>query len=55
MAQNKEMNDADIVSVLGCLKENLSEAESSGSDNEIGNNQVSDSRSGISVSEQCDG
>jgi hypothetical protein len=51
--QNKVISD-DIVSVLDCVDDNISEVESSESDNEIGDNQECDYRSGISDSEQSD-
>jgi hypothetical protein len=38
-------SDDDIMTVLGCVDENLSEVESSGSDNEIGDNKESDCKS----------
>jgi hypothetical protein len=46
MAQNKVTNDDNIVSVLDCVDENLSEVESSNSHNEICNNQEYDHESG---------
>jgi hypothetical protein len=42
MAQNRIFNDDDIVPVLDCVDENLPEVESTDSNNEIGDNQVSD-------------
>jgi hypothetical protein len=42
----------DILSVLDCVDENLSEVESSGSDNEIADNQESNCKSGTSDSKQ---
>jgi hypothetical protein len=45
MAQNKATTDDDILSVLNCVDENLSEVESSDNDNEIGDNQESDHKS----------
>jgi hypothetical protein len=53
MAQNKVTSD-DIVSLLDCVDENLSEAESSDRNNEIGDNQESDCKSCTSDSEQSD-
>jgi hypothetical protein len=41
MVQNKMINYENIVSVLDCVDENLSEVESSDSDNEISKNQES--------------
>jgi hypothetical protein len=41
MVQNKVTSDDDIVSILDCRDENLSEVESDDSDNEIGNNKES--------------
>jgi hypothetical protein len=55
MAQNKVTSDDNIVSVLDCVNENLSAVESNHSDNEIGDNQGSDCKSGTSDSEQSDG
>jgi hypothetical protein len=46
---------SDDMSVLDCVDENLSEVESSDSNDEIGNHQESDPRSGTSNSEQNDG
>jgi hypothetical protein len=54
MAQNKMTSD-DIVAVLGCVDENLSEVEASDSDNKIGCNQESDCESGTLDSEHNDG
>jgi hypothetical protein len=45
MAQNKVTSDDDIVSILDCMDENLSEVDSSDSDNEIGDNKKSDRKS----------
>jgi hypothetical protein len=53
LAQNKVTSD-DIVSVLDCVDENLSEVESGDSDSKIGDNQESDGKSGTSGSEQND-
>jgi hypothetical protein len=50
MVQNKV-----IASILECVDENISEVESSDNDNEIGDNQESDHRSGTSDSNQGDG
>jgi hypothetical protein len=44
--QNEATGEDDIVSVLACVDENLSEVESSDSDNEIGDNQESDHKRG---------
>jgi hypothetical protein len=46
MTHNKVTSDYNIVSILECVDENPLEVESSDSDNEIGHNQESDSRSG---------
>jgi hypothetical protein len=40
MLQNKMINDDDIVSVLDCVDENLSEVESNNSDDEIGDRNL---------------
>jgi hypothetical protein len=53
MAQNKVIND-DIVSILDCVDENISEVECGDSDDEIGDNQESDHKV-TSDSEQCGG
>jgi hypothetical protein len=55
MAQNEMTSDDDSVSVLDSVKEDLSEIESGDSDNEIGDNQVSDHVSGTSDSEKVRG
>jgi hypothetical protein len=52
MVQNKVTNDDDIVTIFDCVDDNFSEVESSDSDNEIGDNQESDHKSGTSDSEQ---
>jgi hypothetical protein len=44
-----------ILSVLDCVDENLSEVESSGSDNEIDVNQETARKSGTSDGEECNG
>jgi hypothetical protein len=51
MVQDK-VTDDDIVSILDCVDENLSEVEPSDSDDEICDNQESDHRRGLSDSEQ---
>jgi hypothetical protein len=44
-----------ILSNLDCVDDSLSEVESSGSDNEVGDNQESDRKSGASGSEHVTG
>jgi hypothetical protein len=51
MAQNKRNSD-DIVKILDCVDENLSEVESGDSDNEIDDNQESDHKSSTSDSDR---
>jgi hypothetical protein len=40
VVQKKECSDDDIVSFLDCVYENISEVESSDSDNDIGNKNM---------------
>jgi hypothetical protein len=54
MVQNKMTSDDNIMSILDCVDENLSEVESSDNDNETGDNQESDRKSGTTDSEQSD-
>jgi hypothetical protein len=55
MVQNEVTKDYDIVSILKCVNENLSEVESNDSDIKIGDNQESVHKSGTSKREQSDG
>jgi hypothetical protein len=55
MMQYIATSDDNIVSILDCVDENLSEVESSYSGNEIGDNKKSDHKSGTSDSENGDG
>jgi hypothetical protein len=54
MIQNKAISVDDIVTILDCVDENLSEVKSSDCDNEIDDNHECDCKSGTSVSEQHD-
>lgn len=51
MAQNKATSNDNLVSILDCLNESLSEVESCNSDNETDSNQESECKIGISDSE----
>jgi hypothetical protein len=53
-ARNKATSDDNIVSILECVEENLSEVEFSDSDNEIGDDEESDCKC-RSDNEQSDG